>query len=115
MRLVTASLVGLDRSIEEAAQNLGATPATVLRRVTLPMIKPAMIAASLFSFIISFGDLEKSLFLVGPGRITIPIAILNYLEWSLDPTITAVSTVQIAVIALAMIVSDHYVKLSRAF
>jgi putative spermidine/putrescine transport system permease protein len=115
VRLVTASLAGLDRSVEEAAQNLGATPWVVFRRVTLPMIKPGIIAASLFSFIISFGDLEKSLFLVGPGEVTIPIAILNYLEWSLDPTITAVATMQIAVIAAAMIVSDRYVKLSRAF
>jgi putative spermidine/putrescine transport system permease protein len=115
VRLVTASLTGLDRSVEEAAQNLGAPPWIVFRRVTLPMIKPGVIAASLFSFIISFTDLEKSLFLIGPGKVTIPIAILNYLEWSLDPTITAVATMQIAVIAVAMIVSDRYVKLSRAF
>jgi putative spermidine/putrescine transport system permease protein len=54
-----------------------------------------------------------SLFLVGPGRTTLPIAILQYLEWKLDPTIAAVSVLQILIIGGAMIVTDHYVKLAR--
>jgi putative spermidine/putrescine transport system permease protein len=115
VRLVMASLVGVDRSVEEAAQNLGAPPWVVFRRATLPAIKPGIIAAALFCFIVSFADLEKSLFLVGPGKVTMPIALLNYLEWSLDPTIMAAATMQIAVIAIAMWVSDRFVKLNRIF
>jgi putative spermidine/putrescine transport system permease protein len=61
----------------------------------------------------SFGNLEMSLFLVGPGRTTLPIAILQYLEWKIDPTVAAASLIQIVLIAAAMIVTDRYVKLSR--
>ncbi|KRE01364.1 ABC transporter permease [Bosea sp. Root670] len=113
VRLVTASLAGFDRSIEEAAQNLGAGPVTTFWRVTLPSIRPGIVAASLFAFVTSFGNLEMSLFLVGPGRTTLPIAILQYLEWKIDPTVAAASLIQIVLIAVAMIVTDRYVKLSR--
>ncbi|PZN97765.1 MAG: ABC transporter permease, partial [Hyphomicrobiales bacterium] len=113
VRLVTASLVGFDRTIEEAAQNLGAGPFTTCRRVTLPSIRPGIVAAGLFGFVTSFGNLEMSLFLVGPGRTTLPIAILQYLEWKIDPTVAAASLIQIVLIAVAMIVTDRYVKLSR--
>ena len=113
MRLVTANLQGLDRSIEEAASNLGATPLTTFYRVTLPMIRPGIVAAALFGFVNSFGNLEMSLFLVGPGRTTLPIAILQYLEWKIDPTVAAASVLQIALIATALLITDHYVKLSR--
>lgn len=115
VRLVTASLVGMDRAVEEAAANLGANPWVTFYRVTLPVIKPGIIAAALFSFIVSFIDLEKSLFLVGPGRTTLPIAVINYLEWTMDPTIAAVATMQIAIVGAALLLADRYVKLSRAF
>jgi putative spermidine/putrescine transport system permease protein len=113
VRLVTASLAGRDPSVEEAAQSLGATPWTTFRRVTLPMIRPGIVAGAMFGFVMSFGNLEMSLFLVGPGRTTLPIAILQYLEWKIDPTVAAVSVVQILLIAVAMIVTDRFVKLSQ--
>ncbi|MFN3671144.1 MAG: ABC transporter permease [Bosea sp. (in: a-proteobacteria)] len=113
VRLVTASLAGFDRTIEEAAQNLGAGPFTTFWRVTLPSIRPGIVAAGLFGFVTSFGNLEMSLFLVGPGRTTLPIAILQYLEWKIDPTVAAASLIQIVLIGAAMIVTDRYVKLSR--
>lgn len=113
VRLITASLAGLDRTTEEAALNLGATPLVAFFRVTLPAIRPGIVAGALFGFVTSFGNLEMSLFLVGPGRTTLPIAILQYLEWKLDPTIAAVSVLQILIIGGAMIVTDHYVKLAR--
>jgi putative spermidine/putrescine transport system permease protein len=113
VRLLTASLAGFDRSIEEAAQNLGATPLQTFLRVTLPVIKPGIVAAALFSFIVSFGNLEMTLFLVAPGQTTLPIAILQYLEWRIDPTIAAVSLLQIALIAGGMLITDRYVKLTR--
>lgn len=115
VRLVTTALLSANENIEEAAQNLGATPLTTFWRITLPIARPGLVAGGLFSFIVSFTDLEKSLFLVGPGRTTLPIAILNYLEWNLDPTVAAVATVQIFIIGAALIVSDRYVKLSNAF
>lgn len=115
IRLATISLQAVSESVEEAAMSLGASPSMTLWRVTLPMARPGLVAGALFAFIVSFTDLEKSLFLVGPGRTTLQIAIFNYLEWNLDPTIAAVATAQIAIVALALIVSDRYVKLSRVF
>lgn len=113
VRLITASLAGFDRTIEEAAQSLGADRWTTFRRVTLPSILPGIVAAALFGFVSSFGNLEMSLFLVGPGRTTLPIAILQYLEWKIDPTIAAVSVIQIALIASAMLITDRFVRISR--
>ena len=93
--------------------SLGADRFTTFRRVTLPAILPGVVAASLFGFISSFGNLEMSLFLVGPGRTTLPIAILQYLEWKIDPTIAAVSVLQILLIGAAMLVTDRFVKIGR--
>ncbi|GLI23983.1 putative spermidine/putrescine transport system permease protein [Xanthobacter flavus] len=115
VRLVTASLVGMSPSDEEAAQSLGAGRLTTFFRVTLPIIKPGIVAAALFSFVISFIDLEKSIFLVGPGRTTLQIALVSYLEWNLDSTVAAVATVQILIIGVLLLVSDRYARLSRAF
>ena len=115
IRLVTASLIGVDRSISEAAASLGAGPVTVFFRIILPVIKPALIASALFAFVASFIDLEKSLFLVGPGRTTLQIAIVSYLEWNLDSTIAAVATVQIAIIAALLLITNRYAQLNRAF
>ncbi|EWY36613.1 ABC transporter permease [Skermanella stibiiresistens SB22] len=115
VRLVTASLAGTDRSIEEAAASLGASSLTIFRRVTLPSIRPGIVAAALFSFVISFIDLEKSIFLVGAGRTTLQIALVNYLEWNLDSTVAAVATVQIVIIGTLLLASDRYAKLGRAF
>jgi len=113
VRLVTASLAGVDRATEEAAQNLGANAWVTFWRITLPAIRPGIVAGALFGFVTSFGNLEMSLFLVGPGRTTLPIVILQYLEWKIDPTIAAVSVVQILLIGIAMLITDHYVKLAR--
>lgn len=113
VRLVTASLAGFDRAVEEAALNLGATPVRAFFRITLPVIRPGIVAAALFAFIVSFGNLEMTLFLVAPGQITLPIAILQYLQWRIDPTIAAVSLVQIVLIGAGMLVTDRYVKLTQ--
>lgn len=113
VRLVVASLQGLDRAAEEAAANLGASPLTVFYRITLPMMRSGIVAAAMFSFIQSFENLDLSLLLVGPGRITLPVAMLNYLEFRIDPTLAAVATVQIAIVGVLMVVTDRFVKLSR--
>jgi putative spermidine/putrescine transport system permease protein len=113
VRLLTASLAGFDRTLEEAAMNLGANRWRTLTRVTLPVIRPAVVAAALFSFVVSFGNLEISLFLVGPGQTTLPIAVLQYLEWKIDPTVAAVSLVQIIIVAAFMLITNRFVRLSQ--
>jgi putative spermidine/putrescine transport system permease protein len=113
VRLISASLVGVDRSIEEAAMNLGASPLTTFLRITLPLIRPGVVAAAIFSFIASFTDLEMTLFLIGPGRSTLQIALLQYLEWKFDPSVAAVSFVQITIVGLGLVITDRFVKLSK--
>lgn len=113
VRLVSASLVGLDPSIEEAARNLGANGRVAFLRVTLPMMRPAVVAATLFSFVVSFENLELSLSLAGPGRTTLPVVVMQYLQFNLDPAIAAVAAIQIVLLGLIMLVTDRFVKLSQ--
>ena len=114
VRLVIASLQGLDRSAEEAAANLGAGPLTVFFRITLPMMRPGIVAAALFGFIQSFENLDMTLLLTGPGYSTLPIEMMNYLEFRVDPTLAAVATCQIVLIGTMMLIMDRFVNLSRA-
>ncbi|PTM41921.1 putative spermidine/putrescine transport system permease protein [Bosea sp. 124] len=113
VRLCVANLVQLDRSIEEAAANLGASPGRVLWSVTLPMMRQGIIAAALFAFIVSFENIEMTLFLISPGMITFPISVLQYLEYRFDPLVASVVVVQTAVIAALLLAIDRYVKLSK--
>jgi putative spermidine/putrescine transport system permease protein len=92
LRLVMASLAEFDPAIEEAARNLGADALRTFLRVTLPLIRPGVIAGALFAFILSFDELVVTLFLAGPGRQTLPIRIFTYVEYSSDPSISAIST-----------------------
>lgn len=113
LRLLTANLAGVDPAIEDAALSLGATPLVTALKVTLPLIWPGVVAAALFSFVVSFGNIEVSLFLVQPGQTTLPIAILQYLEWKVDPSVAAVSALQIALVAAALLITDRFVSLAK--
>ena len=113
VREVTPVLMEVGTEQEQAAATLGAGGWTTFWRITLPAIRPGIVAGALFGFVTSFGNLEMSLFLVGPGRTTLPIVVLQYLEWKIDPTIAAVSVVQILLIAVVMLITDRYVKLAR--
>jgi putative spermidine/putrescine transport system permease protein len=113
VRLVSASLAGVPVSVEEAAANLGARPLTVFLRVTLPVMRAGVVAAALFSFIQSFENLELTLLLTGPGRSTLPVEMLNYLNFRVDPTLAAVAAMQIVLIGALMLITDRFVNLSR--
>jgi len=79
----------------------------------LPLMWPGVVAAALFSFVVSFGNLEISLFLVAPGQITLPIAILQYLEWRIDPSVAAISVLQILLITAGLLLTDRFVPLTK--
>ncbi|WP_216856553.1 ABC transporter permease [Acidisphaera sp. S103] len=96
IRLVMASLADLDGSIEEAARNLGSGRLRTFFLITLPIIRPGLLAGALFGFIISFDELVVTLFLAGPGLQTLPIRIFSSIEYSSDPTISAISSCLIA-------------------
>ena len=96
IRMVMVSLAQFDPAVEEAARNLGAGRWRTFIRITLPLIRPGVLAGSVFAFIISFDELVVTLFLTAPGLQTLPIRIYTYVEYSSDPTISAISTVLIA-------------------
>lgn len=112
VRLCVASLANHDRSAEEAATSLGASPAMVIWRVTLPATRAGIIAAGLFAFIISFDNLEMALFLSAPGMTTLPVSILEYLEYHIDPLVAAIAVVQIVGIGALLLILDRFVRLT---
>ena len=111
VRTTLALLHNFDTRLEEAAQNLGASPMRTFFEVTLPLIKPGVIAGAIFAFIVSFDQFPVSLFLVSPGQETLPITLFNYLKYDLDGTIGAASVVSILLAALVVIVLDRTVGL----
>jgi putative spermidine/putrescine transport system permease protein len=97
LRLVMASLTEFDPAVEEAARNLGAGWWRTFLQVTLPLIRPGVLAGAVFAFIISFDELVVTLFLAGPDMTTLPVRIYTFVEFSSEPTISAISTVLIIV------------------
>ena len=113
VRLSVASLINHDRAAEEVATSLGAKPWMVIWRVTLPAMRQGIIAAGLFAFIFSFGNLEMALFLVAPGITTLPVAVLEYLEYHIDPLVAAVAVAQMILVGGLMLVLDRFVRLGQ--
>lgn len=85
-----ASLQVFDRRIEEAAQSLGATPWRAIRYVTLPALRPAIVAAAIFAFITSFDEFIIT-YLLSTRQVTVPIQIFNSLSFQLEPSVAAIS------------------------
>jgi putative spermidine/putrescine transport system permease protein len=111
---IVASLESVDADLEAAAATLGASRLRVLVEVTLPLVAPGVLSALIFSFIISFGDVDIALFLSGPGMTTLPIEIFSYIQWQSSPVIAAITTVQIVLIVLFGLVVERLVGLRAA-
>ena len=103
MVVVQSRLMEVNRSIEEAAMDLGARPMQVFFLVTLPNIAPAILAAFLLSFTLSFDDVVISEFLSGPGVSTLPQVIFNYARRGINPTIYAAATLLIATVTMVVV------------
>ena len=91
--VVRARLAGMDRSVEEAAQDLGATPVQTFLRVTLPLILPGVMAGGLLAFTLSFDDFVITFFISGVGSSTLPLKIYSMIKFGVSPVINALSTV----------------------
>jgi len=98
-----AVLHNFDHRIEEAAESLGAAPMRVFWEVTLPLIRPGVIAGGIFAFIVSFDQFPISLFLVVPKRETLPVVLFNYMKFDLDGAIAAASMVSILLALLVVL------------
>ena len=91
--VVRARLSGMDPSMEEAAQDLGATPVQTFLRVTLPLILPGVMAGALLAFTLSFDDFVITFFVSGVGSSTLPLKIYSMIRFGVSPVINALSTV----------------------
>jgi putrescine transport system permease protein len=96
--LVRAQLAGFDRSLEEAALDLGARPFAVLWRVTLPGISPALVSGWLLAFTLSLDDLVVASFVSGPSATTLPMAVYSSVRIGVTPEINALATVFLLVV-----------------
>ncbi len=100
--VVRARLAGFDRSLEEAAMDLGASPLRTLRHVTLPLIAPGILAAALLVFSVSIDDYVVTSFVAGVGATTLPLHIYSMVRSGLSPEINAVSTVLLTATVLLL-------------
>ncbi|HKS88290.1 MAG TPA: ABC transporter permease subunit [Stellaceae bacterium] len=103
--LVRAQLAGFDRSLEEAALDLGARPFAVLWRITLPGISPALVAGWLLAFTMSLDDLVVASFVSGPSATTLPMAVYSSVRIGVTPEINALATVFLGVVCLLVAVA----------
>ncbi|TVR07624.1 MAG: ABC transporter permease [Salinarimonadaceae bacterium] len=113
VRLLTASLVGIDRRLELAAMSMGASPLKAFIGVTLPNVTAGLLGAFTFAAIMSFDDIGLALFISSSRNPTLPVAIFTYLDQTYDPMIIAVSSVMILVSVLAVFILDRAVGVSR--
>jgi putative spermidine/putrescine transport system permease protein len=110
---VNASLVGFDKSYEEAARSLGAGPLKTFRIITLPIISPGIIAGSVFSFIVSFGQFDVSLFLTPPDYNPLPIALYSSLRYTFEPTAAAAGIFAIFLVVISMLITARLTNLRK--
>ena len=111
--VVQSRLIEMDRSIEEAAMDLGCRPRQVFFLVTLPNITQALMSAWLLTFTISLDDVVISQLLSGPGSSTMPIVIFSRARLGLDPRVNAVATLTILVVTIGVILSSVYLARSE--
>jgi len=115
VRLVILAAVSVDSNLERAAQTLGASPRQAFMKVTLPLIRPGILAGLTFVFIVSFDEVAVSLLNSSPGVVTLPIRIYNYIEQIFDPFITAVGTTTMVLAAIAIMVIERFFGLDKLF
>lgn len=108
--VVQARLLDFDKSVEEAAMDLGATPVNTFMQVTLPIIAPAVISAWLLAFTLSLDDLVIASFTQGPGATTLPIKIYSQVRRGVTPEINAISTIMIAIVTLGVLTASFITR-----
>ncbi|VVD60664.1 polyamine ABC transporter permease [Pandoraea eparura] len=113
VRTGLASLAGFQLSLEEAAQDLGAARVQTFFLVTLPIMKPGVIAGALFGLIISWVNVELSIFHSTAALMPLPVKLFNYVQYSIDPMIAAVSAGTIYVAVAVVLVIDWVFGIDR--
>jgi putative spermidine/putrescine transport system permease protein len=113
--VVMASMQGVDPAYEQAAANLGASPWETFRRITLPLIRPGLVAGGIFAFVVSFDEVTASVFLTDARTVTFPVVLFSYLaQGTLDPTVAAASSFMFLFVGVLVVVLTRQIGLARA-
>jgi putrescine transport system permease protein len=108
--VVQSRLAGFDESLEEAAMDLGARPAGVFFRITLPLILPAIASGWLLAFTLSWDDLVITQFVAGPGSSTLPMVIFSKVRFGVTPDVNALATIMVLVVATGIAISTVWMR-----
>ncbi|MGA7595129.1 MAG: ABC transporter permease subunit [Gallionella sp.] len=108
--IIQSRLLEMDKSLEEAAMDLGCKPFQVFYLVTLPLIVQSLMAAWLLTFTISLDDVVTTAFLSGPGSSTLPLVILSRARLGLDPTVNAIATITVAVVSVGVVAGSLWMS-----
>jgi putative spermidine/putrescine transport system permease protein len=112
--IMTAVMYNIDPSQEEAAQDLGCNPVESFFRVTLAQLRTGLAVSAVFAFMMSFDELETSLFLVRPANNTLPIEMFLYVQEQQNPTLAALSTLLVALTVLLVLLLVPILKTQEA-
>jgi len=108
--VVQARMVDFDKSVEEAAMDLGASPLATFFQVTLPIIAPSVISAWLLAFTLSLDDLVIASFASGPGATTLPMKIYSQVRLGVTPEINAISSLMIGFVTIGVLAASYVSK-----
>lgn len=114
IRILLTGFLTIPNDVEAAAASLGAPPLRVFTRITLPLLRPAIIGATLLSFLISFDEVAMTLFLTGTSSVTLPIAVYRYTAERTDPQIAALAVLLILFSIILMFIIERVIGLTRA-
>lgn len=115
IRLVLTGLSGFEYNLERAAAILGANPVTVFWKITLPLIRPAIISGGLFAFLTSFDNVTVSLFMVSPDMRTLPIEIFSHMQDAYNPIVASVSSVVIFISVILILIIEKLHGVGKVF
>ncbi len=113
VRTVYGGMPGNLMDLEAAAATLGAGPVRTFVRVSVPLVLPAVSAGTFFAFLLSFDNVTISLFLAGPRAVTLPVQIFNYVQFSNDPSVAAISTVLMLATVVALLGAERFISVRQ--
>ncbi len=112
-RTVFAVARRVNHEVEEAAAMLGAPPLRVFWHATLPAVRSGIVAGGIFAFLVSFDEVAVALLMTTGDDSTLPVSILNYLVYNYDPSVAAISALQIGVVVVALLILESVFGLDR--
>jgi putative spermidine/putrescine transport system permease protein len=112
LRAIMVSAAGLDPALERAASSLGASRVRTFWTVTLPLMRPGIVAGAVFAAVTSLGEVAVTQLISGANTVTVPVRIFSAVQFQLDPSVAAVSTLLMAVSVIVLLVLDRFAGIS---